>query len=445
MIGLVHCIIICAIILEVYLCLKSLPSAVAFFIVVKCVIPSSTRFVNFSVFTCLLLILLLFTFFQYKECNLQRKNLKDVFSPFFSLILPLAILGLFGTVNYYNQLKWLSQWMVTEFVPFMLFLVIVRNKDDLKKCVDSLVIAFTCIGVWGILTYIFRLNYYVMLFSMASGYEGSLFLGSGEDSIRGGFTSFSSGNQAEGAIPWGQISLVMSCFGLFYKGLEKGVKRNLFILLSVLNAFLCTKRSIILPLLMVVSYVCVKKGMKINNVVIGVFLLFFSIVSYVSIPKFSNVVDSYIAPSVFFWNDNVAQKNEVKGSSKELRFQQIEYTHRLIDGHFLTGKGLSFSKQYLEKNGPYTLVACFESLFLWSLVNSGYLGFFFISLFFAKLMKKTQGATKSKFDNFAFHGAYFLSIMLTNIYCSLSYFLIVSAMMVKYRQLNGESRYELQN
>ncbi len=436
MIVLIHCIIICAIILEVYLCLKSLPSAIAFFIVVKCVLPSSTRCGNFSIFTCLLLILLLFTFFRHKECNLQRKNHKDVLYPFFSLILPLAILGLFGSIHYFSQLKWLLQWMVTEFVPYMLFLVIVRDKDDLKKCVDSLVIAFTCIGGWGILTYIFKLNYYVWLFSIASGYDGSLFLGSGEDSIRGGFSSFTSGNQAEGAIPWGQISLVMSCFGLFYKGLEKGLKRNLFIVLSVLNAFLCTKRSIILPLLMVVSYVCVKKGIKKNNVIIGIFLLFLSIVLYVSIPKFSSTVDSYIAPSVFFWNDNVEKKNEVNGSSKELRFQQIEYTHRLIDGHFLTGKGLSFSQRYLEKNGQYTLVACFESLFLWSLVNSGYIGFFIISLFFVKLMKKTQGATNSKFDNFAFHGAYFLSIILTNIYCSLSYFLIVCAMMVKYRQLN---------
>ena len=67
--------------------------------------------------------------------------------------------------------------------------------------------------------------------------------------LRGVLSSSASGNQSEGAIPWGQISLVMLTFGLFYQKIDNKILKNSFIILAVLNCFLSTKRSVIVPML----------------------------------------------------------------------------------------------------------------------------------------------------------------------------------------------------
>lgn len=99
-----------------------------------------------------------------------------------------------------------------------------------------------------------------LAFANAFDYSGELYVGNGTEILRGVLSSSASGNQSEGAIPWGQISLIMLTFGLFYQKIDNKILKNSFIILAVLNCFLSTKRSVIVPMLLLLGCIFVNKG-----------------------------------------------------------------------------------------------------------------------------------------------------------------------------------------
>lgn len=321
-------------------------------------------------------------------------------------------------------------------------MIAIKNEDELRLCVKTLSISYLIIGVWGIVTYITHINLYVLLFANAFDYSGELYVGNGEEMLRGVLSSSASGNQSEGVIPWGQISLVMLTFGLFYQKIDNKILKNSFIILAVLNCFLSTKRSVIVPMLLLLGYIFVNKGIFTRkNLIRGIGLVIIGIVLYINVPVVRDVYHSNIETALFFWDDDLAAEHDFKGSNKSMRMSQAIYVNNLISDHFFTGLGYGYPIVHNMKYHGATDALYFESLYLDTISSSGYIGFLVWIFFFFLLIKKTNFACRNKLDNYSLHGGYILSVFLTNIYCSFAYYMIVIALFVKYKQFYGYSCY----
>ena len=437
-----HILVILIILIHFCLCFKSLAYGCAFYIAVKMIIPTPTRVAGLSLYTFMLVILIFFAMVRHMVWRKDKKNAKAATFPFVYLIFPIAILGLFGVVDYSFQYRSLIQFALTEVSPFFLLMIAIKNEDELRLCVKTLSISYLIIGVWGIVTYITHINLYVLLFANAFDYSGELYVGNGEEMLRGVLSSSASGNQSEGAIPWGQISLVMLTFGLFYQKIDNKILKNSFIILAVLNCFLSTKRSVIVPMLLLLGYMFVNKGIFTRkNLIRGIGFVIIGIVLYINVPVVRDVYHSNIETALFFWDDDLAAEHDFKGSNKSMRMSQAIYVNNLISDHFFAGLGYGYPIVHNMKYHVATDALYFESLYLDTISSSGYIGFLVWIFFFFLLIKKTNFACRNKLDNYSLHGGYILSVFLTNIYCSFAYYMIVIALFVKYKQLYGYSCY----
>lgn len=432
-----YILVILIILVHIFFCFKSLAYGCAFFIAVKMIIPTPTRIGGLSLYAIMMIILLFFSLLKSDSWRKDKRNVKVSIFPFLSLILPISILGIFGIVDYSFQYYRLIQFTITEILPFFILIVGIKNKNDLDLCVKTLIYSYLIIGIWGGITYLMHMNLYVLVFANAFNYANEMFIGDGSEAIRGMLTSIATGNQAEGAIPWGQISLVMLTFGLFYKNINNKYVKICFVILAALNCFLSTKRSAIVPMLLLIGYILIEKGfLRRKYVIWGVSSLFVIGILFVFSPELRNIYHQNIEPSLFFWNDDLADKNEFSGSSKEMRIAQTIYVNNLISEHLFAGLGYGYPIVHNMKYQGATDALYFESLYLYVIVSSGYVGLIIWMIFFIKLIKKTRFACNSKFDNYALHGSYILSILLTNIYGSLAYYMIIMALFIKYRQFN---------
>lgn len=430
--------VILVILVFLYFCQKSLVQAYAFFLSVKLVLPTPTRIGPISIFALMLLCLLFFAFMNRKQCDFSHRNMKVATFPIVALVLPLAVICLFGSVDYAFQYSRLLRFTLTEIAPFFLFVIIVTSEEKLRLCIKTFVVSFIVIGIWGIITYVIKMNPFVLSFALAFDYGQEMFIGDGTGSDRGAFTANTSGNQSEGAIPWGQICLVVACLGLFFKGFKGMRWKNAYTLLAVANCFMSTKRSAIVPLLGVVAYYLFKVGFFTKrNIISSLAVLGISAIVVSSTPSLQKYYHANIEPSIFFWDDNLAAKNEIKGSNKELRTTQAKYVNHLIAGHELFGLGYGYTSKHNEKYGGNTDAYYFESLYLSAIANSGYIGLLVWLAFFYRLTRKMIVRKDERWDIYMFNGAYIVSIFLTNIYCSFAYYMIASAFIINYNQLKG--------
>ncbi|WP_314646832.1 O-antigen ligase domain-containing protein [Prevotella multiformis] len=429
--------VVLVILVFLYFCQKSLVQAYAFFLSVKMVLPTTTRIGSISIYSFMLLVLMFFVFLRNKQCDFSRSNVKFALFPIFTLILPLSFIGLFGSVDYVFQCKELFKFTLTEIAPYILFIIIVNSQEKLQICLRFFVFSFIIIGIYGIVTYIIRLNPLVQAFALTFNYSKEMFIGNGEESIRGAFTSSTTGNQSEGAIPWGQICLVLTCFGFFFKGLSNTFWKKAYVILAILNCFMSTKRSAIFPLMGVIAYYLVERNLFVKrNIIRSLVVLGISVIVVNSTPTLKEYYHANIEPSIFFWDDNLAEKNEITGSNRELRFSQAKYVNNLISNNELFGLGYGYTTKHIEKYGGNTDALFFESLYLWAIANSGYIGLMVWIFFFYSWSRKMIVDNNKHVDIYVFNGAYILSIFLTNIYCSFAYYMITSAFILKNQQMN---------
>lgn len=370
-------VLILLVVAHIYFCWKSLAYGCAFMIATRMIFPPLIRIGPVSMNTAFIIILLFFCIL--KGANVSRKN----FFPILTLSLPLAISGLFAPLNYSVQAKELLQYSITELLPFSLVCMSIRNQKDLKIIIHSLLVSFTIIGGYGIITYLIKINPWVITWGNFSGYEGELYVGDGSDAIRGALSSVATGNQQGGAIPWGQICLIVLMFVSFYPMIENKKARIIVIVLAICNCLLTTKRSVILPVLVLLAIlVYYKTQVKAKYIASSIAFLLLLTLAFTYNKTLHGIYEANIKTAIFFWDDNLSDKYSIGGSSKTMRFDQIAFTNKLIEQNILIGNGFGFTKVFGEKHGNITDARAFESVYLWSIANSGYIGLILWCLFF---------------------------------------------------------------
>lgn len=87
--------------------------------------------------------------------------------------------------------------------------------------------------------------------------------------------------------------------------------------MAVLNCFLSTKRSVIVPMLLLLGYIFVNKGIFTRkNLIRGIGLVIIGIVLYINVPVVRDVYHSNIETALFsgmmIWLLNMTLKGQIK-------------------------------------------------------------------------------------------------------------------------------------
>ena len=252
--------------------------------------------------------------------------------------------------------------------------------------------------------------------------------------MRGVLDGGATGNMT-GPLSWGQYSLIVLLFSMFPINNHYGFLKKMripVIFVSFINCILSIKRSVIAPAIMAFGWfimLLVKKKRKyfagiVASSLVGIICLF-------NIPAFSSVIESNILPSVMFWDDDYAMNHDVKGSSKEMRYDQFVYLHDKLLDSYLWGNGYGYTIEYNQKYDVSTPVKAFESIFLQVIANSGYIGLVVWLFFLIKCYNLTLGGNNKIRINACFHSLFFLSITLTGIQTSFWFFMLVLAILYK--------------
>lgn len=430
------------IIVFLYACFRNLAYGGAILVSVKYLLPTINRLGNISLNTALVLIFFVFVIVSLVGRK-KRIIYKASFIPVLYLFIPFMLINLFSVLDYRYSYGSLIQFFITEILPYVLILCSINDEKSLSIYVRALTFSFLLIGFYSLICYFIKVNPLCILYS--ASYGGDVYIDFTDgDATRGIFDSRTTGNQVGGAIPWGQISLSFLAFVILFPDLEKYLKnplinshilRYLIIIVSLLNCFFTTKRSIIAPVIFLLfSYALSQKLYTFKNIMKFVSGIFFAIVLITFVPTLNQFYESNLKTSVFFWDDSLANKRDISGSDASMRVSQASYINNLISDHLLTGLGSGYIAVHTEKYGSSSDALFFESLYFQAIAEYGYIGFFVWFIFFYKMYYATR-RKKSKFYSLALNGSYFLSAMMTGIMVSFSYYLIICAMFISSKRI----------
>ena len=417
------------------ICLKSLSLGATIMVFVRFFVPSIVRVYSTSLNTAMTAILFIACFFNYLANKENRKKMFYSAFPFQYLIIPIALLCLFGFLPYDFQYKNLLQFTVTEILPFSLVFYSISQPSEVDRLIKVWCIAIFITSIYGIITYLIHSNPLILLCAYTFQYGGELYLGDEGDVIRGAMEGYATGISVNSLV-WGQTCLICLLFISLFPKFDKYkyFKILLFFLIS-LNCFLSTKRSVIVPFLLLCTYILLHRYRfnknNLRKLSFGIILIVLSLFYMSNNSGMRDLYDKNIKTSILFWDDNIAKDNDIGGSSFEMRYEQTIYLHKLLGAYFLQGLGYGFPSWHGEKYGGNTDMRHFESIFYQILSQSGYIGMVVWIIFFMKCILYGKKSWNSSKDRNIYYLCYIVSLILTGIQSSLYAFMIFEAIIIK--------------
>ena len=417
----------------VVVCKRAPAAGCAYLLVLHMLIPPCARIASISFNTLMLLIVTLF-FVKKVAGNSWRVPSMHLF-PVKLLIIPLLILCLFAPLPINFQFSQLFQFFITEVVIFILMMYFIKNEDDLNKVFVSLRFAYVIVGAYGILTYVIRRNPLFVYFAKHFNYTID-FTGDGTIELVGGMTGRATGNLS-GPLPWGQTSLLMLILFVFFGTVKRDKLSYIVVIVACLNCFLSTKRSVIVPMFVILIYLFVKRGLLSKRIFLKNLCVPLVLCALWNAP----FVDSYkqnIVTAIYFWNDDVAYRSNVHGSSAEMRQAQLSYALVMVRDNLLCGLGYGYPQYYGKHHGSHSIMLGFESLVYQVLVPSGIIGLFIWFYFFYKSYRLTLCGGGKKSEALVCHGAYFLSCIMTGIQTTFFWYMVMVVLVYKKGTVRNE-------
>lgn len=359
-------------------------------LVSRILIPECVRLipiVDMSLNTCVIAILLLATARDLFLGNIRLLNDKYVktlvvFMAVFFITLPLA-----DTLDYQTQSGSWFRFLFTDICPAIIFIVALRKKKDVVIVLKTLFVVCVINCVYGCLTIAIGANpYSFAINSLYSTRQAQMEAFNDMVSTRGGILITSSTFEHENG--WGYfLPITFVLFFYLYKRNDGIFKESTLLLLLILlsvGVIICGKRSAYVSymafwmvFLIIFRYI---RWRYFLFALLGIFLFVIICEIFPQLEKVRNLIES----SLFFWDDAIREKNNVGGSSWELRVNQILYPWVEIKDNILFGHGMGWTGVYLQKTGEiHPILYGFESIFSTAVCDGGLVGsIMWIWLFF---------------------------------------------------------------
>lgn len=291
-----------------------------------------------------------------------------------------------------------------------------------KKCFILIFLISVVAGVYGIISYIIKVNPYInTLYLMYSGSDIFNLTTQFLEETRAGLSGRTAGTMTH-PLGWGQLWILL--IGLYFLNKEK-INRYLGILIlniGIINVILCGSRSSIVGLCLlfffyVVSLGGIKKLFKVTTLFLA--LIFVSFITLHKNEKI-NSITKHLEASVFFWNQDISDKYDVSGSSVNMRARQLEVSMEKA-ACSLGGLGYGYQMYVFENSHKADdELLGLESIIFKKLVEQGYIGLLVYVYTMILLFKYTiKGEIRRKRILLSgFLISYIVTIMMTGIQCN---------------------------
>ena len=384
-------------------------------------VPLQWNFVNLLVF-----VLALYNF------SVRNKSFKIDYKPLYPFLIYYIssfFLMLFQNSEPFQvQLdSWRIQIMKYLILPFALWNEMRYDKSSIKLYRNVTLICISIAIIYGLLlTAIPGLNPYIMILSQANGSEFNTdyALAFGEGRLFGRISSVFAHPMTFG------MFLGVSLIYLYYNRgvMNKYVFLTLFLITGI-DILVCGVRSTIGGVVIaIIFYLLQMKNYKLMLYTAILGIIGYYVIS--SIPDMSTYIGSI--------TDIHNEKQDVSGSSIEMRIEQLNGCFKEIEDCLFTGKGFSWTGYYKSLHGDHPVILSFESLIFIVLCNSGLIGIFLWIYMGFMIMKYN---TKSYHNNRAILNALFIFYIayscITGEYGYMQYFVIFYILML------GESKQKL--
>lgn len=428
------------ILLHIFLCLKKPIYGLCSLISIRLLIPIFVRagIGSISLNTFALVILALVVYVKNREHLSIRLLKRQDFKYIKSFCVGLFILIFFAEMPIVFQFKALLQFFITEILPAVLAIIIIQSKSELKSFIYTLVVCYFISGLYGLFTLYIGGNPYYQLFVLKYGNTEMLLQDFSDLSGRakGGLEYYAAGMTTGGPLVWSQTTMLVAAYFLETRNLlNKGIYVPLFMLL-LSNCFLTGQRSSFFALSLALFYlfwslITVKMVTK-SLLVIFLFLFVLELVPQLKTLK-SNIYSTFL-----FFDDQLAAKNDVGGSSMDLRLQQTEATFMTLFQYPIAGRGYSWPSYQGEKNNGSIdpIMAGYESILFNVGWSSGVTGLIIWAVFLLRCLRLIKCKDRQKYKlRKAFWLSYMISCLATGIQSTFFMFLVLIVLCCKETEL----------
>lgn len=366
--------------MQIYFSKRGLIEGLCMMICIRILIPDAARaiFLPLSLNSfCTLILASFWILHLLSSRNLYDKNFFSQYIIIF-FVLNIIISLLFGNVPVFYQLSCLNQFFLTQLLPTILTISIIKTSKDIKKVTEVYAISFAiCMG-YGLFCFISKIGYYYnQYFIDYFGYGRNADMTREIGQSMGGIVGRIVGTPSADSYSFGMI-VPFACLTLFAIQSTCKNRFNCFVFWSLFLGVLCTtRRSPIIALFTFFFFLFLFSNHKlkyIKYVITFVGVVFGCVYLIPELESFKYILETVL----FFWDDNVAATNNVSGSSVGYRTYQLMYTLEQIKDSWLFGNGWGshfFQGRHPNMNG-------WESIVFTTLMQFGLLGVIMWSLLF---------------------------------------------------------------
>ena len=358
----------------------------ACFISARILIPEVTRTPGFEglSFNSALILVVVMGALVNRISKAYAHLVKDAY--FKSLMLFICLCAIFLPFSDYEDLKYqysaLVQHFLTDILPIILAIIVIKTKYDLKIVVSFFVWSTILCCIYAIISYVMQDNPYVNYFQAITGWRDSSL---GEKVWYTSGRGVSTSGSFLHANGFGYfISMSIPLF-VYLQCTEQYNKRTIFmaLVLLIINIFLCKKRSPIVSMgVFLILWMYLKR--KTWNILfyVKVFLLgAVALLAVFMLPALESI-RSMIETSFFFWDDRLLAARDVGGSSWDLRILQVVYPFIEIKDNILFGKGFGWCSWYLNQYELHPVLFGFETIFSTAVCQFGIWGYLMYYMIF---------------------------------------------------------------
>lgn len=274
-------------------------------------------------------------------------------------------------VDIYKQLTLSMQYFALQILPVIIAASVIDNKRDLMLVLKILMYSSLICMLYGLFCFFTSTPYpYNEIFSNAYYAARDANYDSIVNASMGGIAGRIMGTATSDTWSYGMIICILfTLFFCIYQYLKDKLS-FICVALAAVSTLLTVRRT---PIMVMFSFIIILfflRKPRLSYIIRYAFLgggaVFVILLIFPQLYELTHILETVF----FFWNDSVAQKNEITGSSLEYRLFQLKYTLNQISSSPLFGNG--WGAMY---NGRHDVMNGWESILFTSLMQFGIIGF----------------------------------------------------------------------
>ena len=264
-----------------------------------------------------------------------------------------------------TQIKANIQFIITEILIAILGIYTIKNNEDLNLFSKYLTYSVLIGCTYGLFTYFIKMNPYVQFLSIYYGQEENVAV-SFINETRGIIQGRIMGTYMH-PLAWGQLLSTIFPFMFFIKKHISKITFWITITLLVINVFLSGSRSTLLPILLSSAIIWYYQPIGSKTKQIVTIFLITPIFLFIPLNKEQSTAlketQKTIEASIFFWNKDKSDEVGIKGSSINMRKNQLDESFKIISGfNTFFGLGAGYVRDELKRTGGHPVLLGYESI-----------------------------------------------------------------------------------